>query len=66
LAGIDTSETFGRKNVGSVVSELADEFAAFLGTCETEQRAISFRRHDKAFDESLLVQIHETPIWARI
>jgi hypothetical protein len=55
LIWLDASKAFGRKNVGSVVSKLVDELAAFLGIGETEPNTLAACGLDEGLDELLLV-----------
>jgi hypothetical protein len=48
-------KAFGGENVGSVMSKLKDEFAAFLGVGETEQRTLAALTLDKRLHKCPLV-----------
>ena len=58
LIRFNASKAFGIENVGSMMSKLVDEFAAFLGVGETEKSALAARTLDKGLDECLFVQVH--------
>jgi hypothetical protein len=51
LTWLNAFKAFGRKNVGSVVSKLVDELAAFLGIGEAEPNTLAARTLDKGLDE---------------
>jgi len=55
LTWLYASETFRGKNVGSVVSELVDELAAFLRISEAEPNTLTACTLDKRLDEFLLM-----------
>jgi hypothetical protein len=55
LTWLYASETFRGKNVGSVVSKLVDELAAFLGISEAEPNTLAACTLDKGLDELLLM-----------
>ncbi len=58
MTGFYASEAFRREKVSSAMRKLKNEFAAFLGVAETDQRTLPARTLDKRLDECLLMYIH--------